>query len=184
MAARLREIGLVLLLLALAVMLPRFEANAAEPQFDQRLFVTQIFAPDDFPALSDGISSFLVAGIYNHLAGHTFDANLITADVALKTGAAALFLIAGYLLFTSRARPRQPWLALVCLALILTTRFPFGWLTTEVLAGAFLMLALWSYGHCISTSPATPSKHPTGRHIVRPRNAARGPSVAGWPGGC
>ncbi|MFP4322422.1 MAG: hypothetical protein ACLFTK_08205 [Anaerolineales bacterium] len=140
-----RWAALALLVAALGLYIPRFAANAAPPQFDQRLFVTQVFAPDHYPALTDGISAFLLAGTYNRLAGHSFDADLITADTFLKSSAAALFLVAGYLLFTAIPRPRQGGTALLCLALILTTRFPFGWLSTEVFAGAFLMLALWSY---------------------------------------
>jgi hypothetical protein len=134
---RIKLLGLVITVLVALIFAKSFLDHRREPQFDQLLFITST----DYPTLANGISSFLIASAYNAL----FDNDFTTTSTHIKIGAMAIYLLAGWLLFTRYDHPHKTPLAVVCLLLLLTTRFPFGWLTTEVIAGGFLILVLWSY---------------------------------------
>jgi|GEM_PF-6110936 len=141
MAYRFKIGGLLLAVILMVIFAASFQDNPRDPQFDQRLFVTRVFDWEQFPPMNYGVSAFLISGIYNRLA----DPDPITADTNIKIGAMMLYIIGGTLLFTQSEQPKKPLIAVLCLLLMLTTRFPFGWLSTEVLAGGFMLLALWSY---------------------------------------
>ncbi|HLA43784.1 MAG TPA: hypothetical protein VJZ27_10130 [Aggregatilineales bacterium] len=132
--------GLLITVFMIVISANSFLNHQSDPQFDQRLFVTRVFTFDTYPPLYYGISSFLISGIYNRL----LEPDPVSASTNIKIASMILYLAGSYLLFTRFENPAKPMLALLCLLLMLTTRFPFGWLSTEVLAGAFLIFALWS----------------------------------------
>lgn len=112
--------------------------STAIPKYDQEQLISYTFSFSDYPRFELGITSGLIAGLYNRL--DTFD--LVSSNAHIRAVATILYLSAAYLLLSTRRGSRQ--VTLLCMLLLITSRYPFLWLASELFAGAFLMLVLWS----------------------------------------
>jgi hypothetical protein len=113
----------------------------AQPIFDQKTLIEYSFAIG-YPGPEKGITSNLIVGIVNFFNPY----EPLTSNVFIRTLASCLYLISGSLLaWTLKKRYflGLVWFALFIL-LMFTSRFPFLWLSSELFAGAFLMLVMWS----------------------------------------
>jgi hypothetical protein len=108
-----------------------------EPRYDQR-FIQYQFDLRQYPQFSDGIVSLIIVGLYNRL--WSLEPAVLNAHIRIL--AMSLYMLAGYLLLT--VRPNRPGLSLLFILLLLTSGFPFLWLSSELFVGAFLMLTVWS----------------------------------------
>lgn len=115
----------------------RILSSDIEPRYDQK-FIQYQFGLDQYPEFSDGIVSLIIVGLYNRL--WSLEPAVLNAHIRIL--AMSLYMIAGLLLFT--VRPNRPGLSILCILLLLTSCFPFLWLSSELFVGAFLMLTLWS----------------------------------------
>lgn len=109
------------------------------PSEDQLALVTYTFDAG-YPTLEDGVSSFLISGAY-HTIGST---DLSVADAHLRTFAMAVFFVAGTLLFWKLTSGNSLIAFFLALGLLCTSRISMLWLSSEVLAAAYVMLTLWS----------------------------------------
>ena len=130
-------VALVVVLAVLSIGLIAQNADV-EPIFDQK-FIDYTFA-EGYPALESGITSHLIVGAVNAIVPYEPQ-----RSNALVRGVAALFyLFAGGLLAWSLTGRERLWAFLLFMLLLFTSRFPLLWLSSEVFAGALLMLVLWS----------------------------------------
>ena len=92
--------------------------------------------------LEQGITSHLIVGLVNFFEPY----EPINSNALIRTLAAALYLISGSLLAWSLIKKYFlgiEWFTLFIL-LLFTSCFPFLWLSSELFAGTFLMLIMWS----------------------------------------
>jgi hypothetical protein len=113
-------------------------APGAEPVWDQT-FIGYRFS-GAYPHFEGGIVSHLLVGIVNALV--PFEP--VSSNTLIRTLAALLYLGSAGLLAWSVTGPKRLWGFLAFMLLLASSRFPFLWLSTELFAGAFLMLFLWS----------------------------------------
>ena len=92
--------------------------------------------PREYPTFDDGVLSRLLGEVMTLI----FKGNLVAANAALRGVATTLYLIAAFGLATTILSRRSQVLLLVAL---LASGYPLLWLSSELLAGAFLCLALW-----------------------------------------
>jgi hypothetical protein len=126
----------VLLMIGFAVQIAN---SQIEPIFDQR----KLISPErtGYSYLESGVVSRLIVSAYNAL--RPYDA--IRTNAGIRTAAMLLYLGAALLLFGASKHGRQGFvLTMLFIMLLVTSRFPFLWLSSELFAGAFLMLVLWS----------------------------------------
>jgi hypothetical protein len=98
-----------------------------------------------YPSFDEGIVSHLIAGVVNAVV--PFD--LTTSNTIMRALAALMYTGAAALLAWSVTGPQRLWGYFAFLLLLVSARFPFLWLSSELFAGTFLMLFLWSFvrGH-------------------------------------
>ncbi|HLO15030.1 MAG TPA: hypothetical protein VK206_09380 [Anaerolineales bacterium] len=113
----------------------------AQPIYDQGVLIEFSFTTG-YPGLEQGITSNLIIGLVNFFKSH----DPLTSNALIRILAASLYLISSSLLawaLTKRYFLGLEWFTLFIL-LIFTSRFPFLWLSSELFAGTFLMLIMWS----------------------------------------
>jgi hypothetical protein len=125
-------ISLLLTLLATAVLIV---ANSGRPVFDQASLVG--IPLDHYPAFDDEVVPRLLAGTLYAVGPRS----LAAANTLLRLASAAVYVGAAALL--ARSLLRTSWARAALLALLLASGYPFLWLSSELLAGAFLCLAIW-----------------------------------------
>lgn len=113
--------------------------STAELKFDQKKLLNYTFTPADYPEFESGITSRLLVGLYNRVD----DWEPVTSNAHIRAVAMVLYVLAGYLLFTA-APAGDARTSLLFMLLLWTSRYPFLWLSSELFAGAFLMLIFWS----------------------------------------
>jgi len=91
-----------------------------------------------YPSITSGIVSHLVIGTYNLVVNPSDTAQ----NIHIKTFSMILFYISAFLLAFSILKNR--FLAALFLVLLFVSRYPFLWLSTELLVASFLFLAIWS----------------------------------------
>ncbi len=119
----------------------RIYSSHEQPIFDQKALIYFSFA-EGYPRLEQGITSTLIVGIVHYFKPY----EPLSSNAIIRTLASCLYLASGSLLawaLKKRYYLGLPWFALFIL-LIFTSRFPFLWLSSELFAGAFLMLVMWS----------------------------------------
>jgi len=125
-------------LIMILVSASRMLSLPVDPVHDQKYFITAgIFYP---PYLEYNLSCVYVLKIYNFLAPH----NLLAYNAGVMIIAMTLYLTAGALLLWSMTGRAHTALYALFMMLLYTSRFIFLWSSKELIAGAFLMLALWS----------------------------------------
>lgn len=134
-----KHIPLLLTLVFVLISGLRIMAAGVEPIYDQSKLMSHEISQGSYPPFESGVSSALFVALYK-LVGST---DPVTASAHVRALAMVLYLASGYLLFTSLQKDGIV-LATLCVLLLFTSRFPFLWLSSELLAGAFLMLLLWS----------------------------------------
>jgi len=113
----------------------------AQPIYDQKGLIEFSFS-EGYPNLEQGISSELIVGLINVFKPY----EPITSNIFIRTLASSLYLLSGSLLawtLTKRYFLGLEWFTLF-IFLIFTSRFPFLWLSSELFAGVFFMLIVWS----------------------------------------
>lgn len=109
------------------------------PVFDQS-FILYRFS-SGYPTFEQGIVSNLIAAVLNW-SGFS---DPIRQNTLMRAAAAVLYLLGASLFAFQLFRERKPgFLFPVFLLLLILSGFPFLWLSSELLAGAFLLLTLWS----------------------------------------
>ena len=93
-----------------------------------------------YPHFESGIVSHLLVGMVNALV--PFDP--VASNTLIRALASAFYLAAAALLAWSVTGPQRLWGFAAFILLVASSRFPFLWLSSEIFAGAFLMLFLWS----------------------------------------
>jgi hypothetical protein len=93
-----------------------------------------------YPSFDEGIVSHLIVGTVNALV--PFD--ITATNTIVRALAAFMYTGAAALLAWSITGPQRLWGYFAFLLLLVSARFPFLWLSSELFAGAFLMLFLWS----------------------------------------
>ncbi len=110
-------------------------ANYTKPIiYDQ---VVAKYKLDYYPRLSNGLFSHLLIGFYNTIIQPS-DA---LQNIHIKIFAMLLFMTSAFLL--ARSILKKSWLVAVFLILILLSRFPFLWFSTELIVAAMTFLAIW-----------------------------------------
>jgi hypothetical protein len=117
-------------------------ANQREPVWDQQALLRASFQAPHQPSPARGFTSELVVAVYRAAwsgEGAAQNAGLRVVAMALYVAAAAL--LAGLHL-------RRTCLVVLFMAFVFTSQYPFVWLSSELLAGAFLMfaIAVWAAG--------------------------------------
>lgn len=93
-----------------------------------------------YPSLESGVSSLLIAGLINLYQ----PTDPVAHNALFRSFALGLYMVCGSLLSWSLSSDERRWPSILFLLLVFSSRFAFLWLSSEVLAGAFLMLTLWS----------------------------------------
>lgn len=132
--ARMNWLSHVAAALVICLLIAAVVRERPAPLYDQGALLSYGFE-QGVPAFRGAMSSSLFAGIANTVHPN----NAANADRLLRGMSAALYLGVGYLL--SRRLPYS-WLTF---ALIASSRFAFIMVSSEPIAGAFLMLFLWTY---------------------------------------
>jgi hypothetical protein len=136
----------VVFLIALCLMLftgVQIARTPRTPVFDQ-LFIRYTF-DQGYPTLASGITSLLMVGLVNQgLGQETGRVDLVQTDSAIRILAAILYLGSSGLLSWALFTRYRVLSTSFFLLLVLTSRYPFLWLSSELFAGSFLMLYLWS----------------------------------------
>lgn len=96
--------------------------------------------PGLYPHFESGIVSHLIVGMVNAVV--PFDP--VSSNTLIRALASTLYLGSAALLAWSVTGPQRPWGFVAFMLLLASSRFPFLWLSSELFAGAFLMLFLWS----------------------------------------
>jgi hypothetical protein len=123
----------------LALTLLRITQTPAPMAWDQQ-FLRYTFS-DPYPKFEQGLPQFWLAGLLQ-INGPQAEIQLNTT---LRSIAAAFYLLSAGLLGWS-LRGKGGWLNFgLWLALVFCSGFAFLWLSSEPLAGAFLMLFLWAW---------------------------------------
>ena len=115
--------------------------SQAQPIWDQQFLIEFSFTKG-YPRFEHGITSNLIVGMVNLFKPY----QPLASNAFIRALASSLYLISGSLLawvLTKRYFLGLNWFALFFL-LIVTSRFPFVWVSSELFAGAFLMLTMWS----------------------------------------
>ena len=110
------------------------------PVADQLWLITSHLS--SYPAFSNGISSNLIAGLVN-LVQPSSEA---ISSLIVRILSGVLFIVSSTLVawdIFSRYKMRFAFFPFV--AFVFLSRFPFLWLSSELLGGAFLMFSIWSY---------------------------------------
>ena len=127
-------------LLVIVVCATRIAQGRFEAVYDQKKLLEHSLSCEDYPALESGLSSSLLVGLYNVFS----PSDSAWSNACLRTLAMLLYLMSGFALFSTLQGGNSTALSLLFIMLLSTSRFPFLWLSSELLAGAFLMLLLWS----------------------------------------
>lgn len=135
--ARFFAIALVAILALLSAFLIVRNADI-EPVFDQT-FISYTFS-EGYPDLESGITSKLIVGTFNAIVPY----EPMRSNALLRALAAMLYVLAGGLLAWSLTGHERLWAFPLFMGLLFTSKFPFLWLSSEVFAGALLMLVLWT----------------------------------------
>jgi hypothetical protein len=93
-----------------------------------------------YPHFEAGIVSHLIVGLVNAIVPY----DPVASNAFIRALAALLYLGAAGLLAWSVTGPERLWGFVAFVLLLTTAGFPFLWLSSELFAGAFLMLLLWS----------------------------------------
>jgi hypothetical protein len=91
-----------------------------------------------YPGISSGIVSHLLIGLYNFVAQPSGAAQ----NVHIKILAMILFMTSGFILAWSIFQNR--FLTGLFMALLFLSRYPFLWLSTELIVASLLFLGLWA----------------------------------------
>jgi hypothetical protein len=108
-------------------------------QWDQT-FIGYQLSEGGYPPFDTGIVAYLLAGALNAVVPY----DPVTSNTLMRALAALLYMVAAALLAWSVTGPGRTWGFSAFLLLLVSARFPFLWLSSELFAGAFLMLFLWS----------------------------------------
>jgi hypothetical protein len=121
---------------------------AIEAVWDQTFIGYQFSA--GYPHFEAGIVSHLLVGVVNAI--RPFDA--VASNTIIRALAALLFVGSAALLAWSVTGAARLWAYFAFLLLVVSARFPFLWLSSELFASAFMMLFLWSLvrGHAIAVT--------------------------------
>lgn len=119
-----------------------------EPIWDQT-FITYHFS-HGYPTFDTGIVSHLLVGVVNALLVY----DPVLSNAIIRALAALLYMGAAGLLAWSLTGSERLVGFVVFLLLLVSARFPFLWVSSELFAGAFLMLFLWSLvrGHAFAVT--------------------------------
>lgn len=115
--------------------------NPLEPTNDQ-IYVASTFK-QGYPDLASGITSHLIARSVNQVI-NADNVDRVKANTVNRVLAASVYLAAGGLLAWAAVKRNRVLGSTLFLLFLLTSRYPFTWLSSELFAGAFLMLYLWS----------------------------------------
>jgi hypothetical protein len=116
-----------------------------EAVWDQTFIAYRLTA--GYPHFEAGIVSHLLVGTVNAI--RPYDA--VVSNTIIRALAALLFVASAALLAWSVTGPARIWAFFAFVLLVVSARFPFLWLSSELFAAAFMMLLLWSIvrGHSI-----------------------------------
>jgi hypothetical protein len=117
----------------LIIMRPGIEAV-----WDQTFIGYQFSA--GYPHFETGIVSHLLVGAVNGV--RPFDP--VVSNTIIRALAALLFVGSAALLAWSLTGTARLWAFFAFMLLVVSARFPFLWLSSELFAAAFMMLMLWS----------------------------------------
>jgi hypothetical protein len=109
-----------------------------EPMWDQS-FIGYRFA-QGYPHFESGIVSHLLVGLVNSVVPFQPE----VSNTLVRAVAALLYVGAASVLAWSVTGPERLRAFVAFVLLVVSTGFPFLWLSSELFAGAFLMLLLWS----------------------------------------
>jgi hypothetical protein len=145
--SRLIALGVAGAVTAAAVLLILL-APPVRPVWDQS-FIGYRFS-SGYPHFETGIVSHLLVGAVNALVPY----EPVSSNTLVRALAALLYLGSGGLLAWSLTGRERLWGFVAFMLLLASTRFPFLWLSSELFAGAFLMLFLWSLarGHTFAVT--------------------------------
>jgi hypothetical protein len=137
------KLSFAFLFTALLIAFSNISINSshAQPIYDQQLLIEFSFKTG-YPRIEQGITSNLIVGLVNFIKPY----EPLTSNALIRTLASFLYLISGSLLawaLTKRYFLGLEWFTLFIL-LLFTSRFPFLWLSSELFAGTFLILIMWS----------------------------------------
>jgi len=118
----------------------RLVHTAIDPVWDQGALLPFAFRGGHYPAIDAGLSSQLVVGLLNLLKPY----DPVSSNTLVRTVAAIAYMLSGALLSWSLTKENTRWWSALFMLLLFTSRFPFLWLSSELFAGTFLMLVLWS----------------------------------------
>lgn len=135
-----RHLLLLATLLVIVVYATRIGQGRVEAVYDQKKLLENRLSWEGYPALESGLSSSLLVGLYNVFS----PSDSVWSNTYLRTLAMLLYLMSGFMLFSALQGGNSTPLSLLFIMLLSTSRFPFLWLSSELFAGAFLMLLLWS----------------------------------------
>jgi hypothetical protein len=94
-----------------------------------------------YPSMEAGISSLLIVGSIHWLT----NTDLVTLNSIVRLLVATIYTAsAGLFSWSFFTRNHAKWLYAPLMLIVFLSGFPFLWLSTELLAGAFLFLSLWS----------------------------------------
>ena len=153
------RIFLISLLLALVVTAAVILATQAPPALDQASLAG--IPLTRYPTFNDELVPRLLAGVLYALGPHSVAA----ANTLLRLVAAFLYL--GVAALLSRSLLHTSYARAALLALLIASGFPFLWLSSELLTGALLCLAIWLVvterspwliGACLGTLALTKSE--------------------------
>jgi hypothetical protein len=114
-------------------------SNPVEPIYDQTFIGYSI--AQGYPSFEGGISSYLLTGFINWLS----NTDPVTLNSIIRLLVATLYTAsAGLFSWSLLTRINAKWLYLPLILIVFLSGFPFLWLSTELLAGTFLFLSLWS----------------------------------------
>lgn len=125
--------GFVLLVVIAAVIIVYF----TKPVIYDQVIVNYRFQKG-YPNISSGIVSHLLIGSYNFVVNPAGAAQ----NVHIKLLAMMLFMVSAFLLARSIFKNRL--LTALFLVMLFASRYPFLWLSTELIVASLLFLALWS----------------------------------------
>ena len=129
----------ITVLMILSVCIQLLHVNTV-PVYDQKTLLKFTFSQNIYPSLESGIVSSLIIGVLKILPYAPLSMNTF-----LRVVAATAYLAAAALLgFSVAKRCRHPILMFTLfMLLMLTSRFPFLWLSSELFAGTFMAMSFW-----------------------------------------
>jgi hypothetical protein len=135
-----KYILLIITMIFIVVYAEKIMHAKVEPVFDQKKLLEYTLSYEEYPAFESGLTSSLLVGLYNVLSS----SSIVPSNAHVRIIAMFMYLLSGWILFSTFSEHNTFVFSLLFMLLLFTSRFPFLWLSSELFAGAFLMLLLCS----------------------------------------